>query len=175
MTIKPRQLEHCIFCRRRGNITGEHVWAGWLRPHLPKMTSFSSMEATRSDFNRRIRVGDIQNRKLRIVCGQCNSGWMSDLQQRAKPLLLSLIQGEATALDAEAQKIVAGWIAMTITVAEYFGKNITITLADRRHIRRTQTPPPLWKIWIAHFARGNWKAHLIQRCPAPYSLGRANH
>lgn len=131
------------------------------------MNSFSSLEATvyptKSDFTRRMRVGDIQNRKLRIVCGQCNGGWMSDLQQRAKPLLLSLIHGEATALDADSQKIVAGWIAMTVTVAEYFGRkeNITITASDRQHIRRTQTPPSRWKIWIGHYTRGNWKPHLV--------------
>ena len=45
---------------------------------------------------------------------------MSRLQERAKPYVLPLVLGEATALGAAAQGIVAAWIAMTITVAEYF-------------------------------------------------------
>jgi hypothetical protein len=86
---------------------------------------------------------------------------MSQLQTLAKPYLLPLIQGDATAMDAKGQEIVAAWIAMTITVAEYFGERITVSLRDRQHIRKTLTAPPNWHIWIAHFKRGNWKPHLI--------------
>jgi hypothetical protein len=71
------------------------------------------------------------------------------------------MNGEATALDPTAQRILAAWIAMTVSVAEHFGDRITVSASDRRHIRKTQRAPPRWKIWIGHFKRGNWKPYLI--------------
>jgi hypothetical protein len=162
---KPRQpVEHCIFCRR-ADLTNEHIWAKWLRPYLPRMQSFSSLTSTvypeRSDFLRRSRVGDLHNRRLRIVCARCNNGWMNRLQTCAKPFLLPLIKGEATALDVKARETVAAWIAMTVTVAEYFEERITTTVGDRYYLRKARKPSDRWIIRIGHFVRRNWKAHLV--------------
>ena len=78
---------HCIFCPRT-NLSREHVWADWLKHYIPKNAPFHSSLAavahpTHTEFKRSKVSGDIQNRKLRIVCEQCNNRWMSQLQERA--------------------------------------------------------------------------------------------
>jgi hypothetical protein len=129
------------------------------------MNSFSSLTSTvypeRSDFVRRMRVGDFHNRKLRIVCAQCNNRWMSMLQTKVKPLLLPLIQGEVSILDVKAQELLAAWIAMTVMVAEYFEERVSTTYGDRIYLRRAKKPSDRWKIFVGHFVRGGWKPHLI--------------
>jgi len=163
-STRPPLVENCIFCPRK-DLTLEHIWAEWLKPYLEKMNSFSSLTSTvhpeRSDFVRRMRVGDLHNRKLPIVCARCNNEWMSGLQTSAKPYLLTLIEGEATALDINAQRSIAAWVAMTVIVAEYFEGRISTTYGDRRYLRMTLKPSDRWKIHIGHFVRGNWKPHLI--------------
>ena len=38
--------------------------------------------------------------KARVVCGDCNNGWMSDLENdHAKPVLTPLITGDATKME----------------------------------------------------------------------------
>jgi hypothetical protein len=118
----------------------------------------------RSQFTRRMRVGDIQNRKIWVACAKCNNEWMSRLQTSVKPYLLPLVHGEVTVLDKKGQETLAAWIAMTVSVAEFFDDTmdrIAISTKDRIHIRKTQTAPPHWKIWLGYFVRGNWQPFLI--------------
>jgi hypothetical protein len=110
MTIKTvKKLQHCIFCPRT-DLSKEHVWADWLKNRIPKnMPSYSSLSAiaypTHTEFKRQKISGDIQSRKLRVVCERhCNNGWMSRLQETAKPYLLPFVLGQVSALDASAQR-----------------------------------------------------------------------
>lgn len=73
----------------------------------------------------RTRSGEPQSGRLRVVCASCNNGWMSDLQQEAKPHLLPLIKGETYLLHRNAQKTLAAWIAMFAMVAEHVDKTGT--------------------------------------------------
>ena len=178
MTKRSKKLQHCIFCGRT-DMSREHVWADWLRNYIPKnMSCYSSLLAvaypTHTEFKKQKISGDIQGRKLRVVCEQhCNNGWMSRLQERAKPYVLPLVLGEATALGAAAQGIVAAWIAMTITVAEYFDPSkAAVSPTQRRYLCRNQAVPPNWKIWIGHYVRGNWRAHLVHH---PLPISSAQH
>jgi hypothetical protein len=44
------------------------------------------------------------------VCGDCNSGWMSRLEEAATPALQPLIEGSTDAVSAEARAILARWV-----------------------------------------------------------------
>jgi hypothetical protein len=158
-------VSHCIVCPS-ADLTEEHPWAKWLQPHLIKMTSFSHATVTVTEerkvqASRRVRVGDLQKRGLIVACARCNNGWMSDLQQKAKPHLLPLMHGDVSAIGINEQKLLTAWIAMTISVAEYFGGRIAVPSADRRYIKKFRAAPPHWKIWIGNFARGDWRPHLV--------------
>jgi hypothetical protein len=156
-----RPQRYCIFCGGAG-LTKEHIWADWLKKYIPKdMPSYSESHAivhrTRIDENKKVRSGDPRSRRLKVVCAKCNNGWMSRLQERAKPILLPLILGKPTVLSEEGQRISATWATMAIMVAEFFDpKKVAISQDERFLLRVREIPPMNWKIWIAHFRRGDW-------------------
>jgi hypothetical protein len=55
------------------------------------------------------------------VCSQCNAGWMSDLENKAKPILLPLIGQERTifGLSEPACLIAARWAIKTAVILSY--------------------------------------------------------
>jgi hypothetical protein len=161
-----RPQRFCIFCGGAG-LTREHVWADWLKKYVPKdmpkhTALFAIVHPTHSEPTRKKRSGDLQSRRLRIVCKSCNTGWMSKLQEKTKPNLLPLIQGEVTAFDVSAQSLLASWIAMFVMVAEHFNPyTVTTPQAQRSYLLDTgKAPAENWKIWIGDFERKDWKGQL---------------
>lgn len=147
----------CIFCPNPAN-SSEHIWADWLKNYVPR-TQLNHGEARtwihedgRLDRTVRHRSGDPRSRKLRIVCKACNNNWMSRIQERAKPVLIPLIRGEACALDAEAQRIVAGWAALLVIIDEYTHRDwVSVPALDRAWLKRSALAPPNWLIWAGRF------------------------
>jgi hypothetical protein len=82
---------------------------------------------------------------------KCNNEWLSDLEQRAKPLLLMLIRGMPFTLGADAQGLLATWAAKTIMVAEFLKPTkVAIPQTDRASLMASLSPPQAgWWIWIA--------------------------
>ncbi len=121
---------------------------------------------THSERTQKKSGGDPRNRPVRVVCAGCNGGWMSRLQQTAKPLLIPLVTGQAVRLDAQAQQVIAVWCAMSVMTAEFLSHDRqAISLDERRSIKATQSvPADTWKIWIGHYVRGGWQplwAHTV--------------
>src|SRR5271154_408950 len=113
----------CFFCGGYG-LTKEHVWAEWLNPHLPKNVvnhnRFSeTIFPTRSVRKEKLHSGSVQSGRLRRVCLTCNTGWMSRLQETAKPLLLRLISGMECILTRKDKYVVSNWITMFCMVSEF--------------------------------------------------------
>jgi hypothetical protein len=104
--------------------------------------------------------GDPKSRKLRIVCGKCNNGWMSELQNTTKPILVPLMQGQQIILSEQRQRLLATWVAMTVICAEYLAPlSVSIPVTERRWLFTNRTPPHTMRIWIGNFDRQNWKAN----------------
>jgi hypothetical protein len=96
--------------------------------------------------------GDPLHRKLRVVCGECNNGWMSRLQNRAKPILLPLILGEKAQLRRTAQTLIASWATMTAMVAEFaIPSTVTSPQSERVWFQANQVPAPNWRVWLGHY------------------------
>src|SRR6266852_2905824 len=139
----PRANE-CIFCSRRP-LTREHIWPQWLHPYvLCDLTSYQFdmqfVHETHSERTQKKSGGDPRNRPVRVVCAGCNGGWMSRLQQTAKPLLIPLVTGQAVRLDAQAQQVIAVWCAMSVMTAEFLSHDRqAISLDERRSIKATQS------------------------------------
>lgn len=156
----------CIFCGGRP-LSKEHVWDNWMKQYIPRdlpttETYSAIVHQTHKESKAYSQPGDPHSRRLRVVCEPCNSGWMSRLQERAKPLLIPLIKGDSTTLDLETQHVVSAWAALAITVAEYHETDkVTITPDDRTHLMETNEAPSNWKIWIGHYQRGDWSGHWI--------------
>jgi hypothetical protein len=96
-------------------------------------------------------AGDFRSRKLRVVCQACNNGWMSDVQNKAKPILIPFLTGEWPQLTYAQQVVLATWAIVFNMVYERGGppENYAISQEDRDHVRNHQTPPSNWHVAIA--------------------------
>jgi len=158
----------CIFCLAR-KLTREHVFADWLRTIFPRsadsshtrgqMTWGMSINGRRYGMPvRSIHQGHSGSRKVKVVCGGCNHGWMSRMETRTRPVLMRLIQGQTHRLSTFDQKLVATWSAKTAMVAEYVHPtHIAVPDFHRLWMYANLEPPPGWNIWIAHYAGFKWR------------------
>jgi hypothetical protein len=141
----PRPRQACIFCGSNGKMTREHVWGEWLRQMVPAEMNKHEVRAERIgapgtplQAETRLRAGDPLS-TVKVVCAACNSGWLSQIQERAKPYLIPLIQGQPTALGPDGQRALAAWCAMATMTGEYIDRDptaIDVSQADRDCTRR---------------------------------------
>lgn len=152
----------CVYCGGP-RLSKEHLYADWLRDFVPRDADEHHFATTvafphKQTHKLQRRTGDTHARRLRCVCVNCNRGWMSDLQQAAKVHLVPMLRGDRCCLKRDAQKIVAGWAAMTAMTAEYLEKGmVALPQNERDHVRETARPPRTWRIWIARYDGANCK------------------
>jgi hypothetical protein len=154
----------CIFCgETEAKITREHIWADWLTSYVTKdLLNYEAGKITvnlpglPSSESSRLIGGDPKSRRVKCVCVHCNTGWMREIQDQAKPIIVPMLKGEALTLYAKQRNIIAAWIAMAVMCSE-FGKDSlrAISQADRDYLHNHKIPPlKNWRIWIGHYHRG---------------------
>jgi hypothetical protein len=168
----------CVFCGETG-VTKSHIWPDWLDAYLPPRaenylqtvgevnTFLPTMR--RPAIERRVGRGDARAKKPRNVCRSCNGGWMSQIESNAKEALIPLLQGLPFANDAAAhrfmlnawgQRAIASLLCLITMRVEYTHMATqAATDQDRRWIRETLEPPPMWKVWIARYVGDAPGAH----------------
>lgn len=107
----------CSFCgsteRPRGK---EHVFPAWLRTTgLP--TPLSELGNGRINRLPRTWPGKPFTTTVGGVCDACNHGWLSQMEELTKPVLVSLIKGISCQLSPSEQAIVACWAWKTALVS----------------------------------------------------------
>ena len=142
-------MRTCMFCNRKTS-TKEDAWPLWLMRRFPS-SDIACMYAEcnqRNLFNWRPAKPRLPVKRL---CSSCNSGWMSRLENEAKPVLESILDDKLKALDASDQSTLARWAVKTAMVLEtivpnrpwFYSKN------ERRLMCAAQTPPQRTSVWIA--------------------------
>jgi hypothetical protein len=56
---------------------------------------------------------------IKCVCGDCNSGWMSEIENAGQPIIERMIKGEPVTLDAKRQMALATWICLKTVLGQY--------------------------------------------------------
>lgn len=107
----------CIYCKREG-LTREHVFPQWvlrLFESYPdgRLTLYFNFADPNRDSITREWSAPRTEVVVRRVCSSCNNGWMSKLEETARPVVERLIVGIATSLDEAGQAIAASWCAKT--------------------------------------------------------------
>lgn len=158
MAKSPLTPRRCIFCGSRKNITREHVVPNWLRKVVPRLRETHVHSGLRTTSQGRtlfvqplwtVKDGNLGNKKLFMVCADCNGGWMRNLQDELKPILIPLIEGEWQDLNAESAGRISAWMAMTATViALSIRDTLGVTRAERKFIYENHHAPDNWSIWI---------------------------
>lgn len=157
----------CIFCGGT-KLTKEHVLPDWLAEVVPKPDSATRTVGVAPQA--KSNPGRLFTDTVRCVCSTCNSGWMSDLEVAAMPLITPLLRGEITALGEDAQRTLALWAVKTAIIACHLRPSIPVVRDHAESLRSNLEPPANCFVWIAH----QQEHHLasFRRYPLAFHLNR---
>jgi hypothetical protein len=163
----------CIFCERQPpdiKITGEHVFADWLREVFPRDDKTTHTQGIiewpltgRPGAPPSIKLcpkqGHSGSRKISVVCDECNERWMSNqVEKAAKPILVPMITGRAGVLSLTMQRTLATWAAKTAMTGEQINKGkAVIQQFQRTWLKDHLEPPEGWIIWAAPYSGAKWR------------------
>ena len=190
----------CIFCNRIEKLTKEHVWPRWVRDYIKIEDQMKTVHLTmhnggKPQKGKFTRPGDIHSQRIHCVCGsrgdpfktdRCNNVWMSQLQERAKTILIPLITGTWKSLDGHEQSIVSAWAQMFTMVNEFtdsltqvIPQSYRTTLMNDQKEGGNRTPLPDWYVWIGAYddervAGANHHAMTVS-IPSPPGLAITHH
>jgi hypothetical protein len=92
------------------------------------------------------------SRSVKIVCAECNSGWMSRLEMKARPIFEPMMQGKRHVILGPAdQKALALWIvktSMTLQLSHPSREPNAIPPAHYLELYTEQRPPRRTQVWI---------------------------
>jgi hypothetical protein len=172
-------MHKCIFCDYPATLTKEHIWPAWLRDFIPReavspdralhttgLSWIDENDQRRETMNVRSNLaqpGEMMDQKLAIVCGRCNGGWMSQLQERAKPFLIPRIQNDwSQQLNEWGQRTLPVWASMFTMVVEQADPNTVATSQrDRTALKLTRDPVPGWMVFLGRNTGVPGKFHHI--------------
>lgn len=146
----------CIFCGKKGNKSKEHLWPEWMHEYLPNIGDGSHVrESNLFQWKKPIgdkklkRQGHLFTTKFRVVCKDCNSGWMSRLEESVKSTFLKMIKGEKILLQKSDQELLSRWIALKVIVGEHAEKGIHVTPKnDRLMLKEENRVPDYFVIYV---------------------------
>jgi hypothetical protein len=92
----------CIFCLNQAN-TKEHVWPKWVLAVVDQDRPLRFELGSDPEF---LFSGEF---KIGCVCGDCNNGWMSRLEDEVKPCLEPMLHGSITPLTRSVQEKLSLW------------------------------------------------------------------
>jgi hypothetical protein len=146
----------CIFCGRLP-LTNEHVIPQWVSKVVARPRPKQSRQYTVFSGPGEGRLlpaksnswqSDILGTMAKQVCSTCNSGWMSQLESAAQPLVTPMLQGIATELTPDAQEVLARWAFKTSSMVQYMRSPVVPVPSERLDWLRKEAEPPT-KAWVA--------------------------
>lgn len=101
----------CLFCQKERKLTLEHVLPNWLSTLYPKDTKIINQFTGSSN---QVWPSKIFQHKAKIVCAECNNGWMANLEAKTKPIIEKMITLNSMSLDENTQNTLAFWAQKTV-------------------------------------------------------------
>ena len=131
----------CLACGITASpATREHVFSSWLLTEFGPDTSMALYRHSGDGSQQQIRAEiKLDSFRLKKVCEDCNNGWMSKLEESAKPLIVALIK-ESRQLDSlldDERRTLARWAAKTAIVESHaVGAECPVSADFLRQIRK---------------------------------------
>jgi len=136
----------CLFCDSKAD-SREHIIPRWILEKLewgrgPFVISFDNQTP--------IKLGSPE-RKAKVVCGDCNQGWMHELEDAAKPILSPLMFDISVPLDLLQQYTIVKWAVKTAIVHDGAARHRPLHYERETCLsfRLRSAIPPRTTVWIA--------------------------
>ena len=149
---------NCIFCGKPGNITAEHCFGKWISKLFGKSSYRLRKKTPQGQVIREWEANTI-NMTACSTCGECNNGWMSQLEaQEAKPLLSQIIlHGSPVTLFPNGLTSIAAFAFKGMVVADSMRPGHEVRFfpfSIRRRFSRSLEIPYGVHMWIGAFYSG---------------------
>jgi hypothetical protein len=145
------RTKSCVFCGARGKLTAEHVYPTWTRDIvMPSVRGESGLIFGDDGRYEVIPNADVATLTVNRVCGPCNHGWLSRLEERAKPLLSAPIRGNPRTFRFLEVHTIAAWAYKTCLLASLTSSQLMGPLGFR-WLQRSGCPPSGVVITIAAY------------------------
>jgi hypothetical protein len=150
----------CIFCSAAGTMTGEDVLGQWLQRIDLDQSPVPHGTGWLNRIGREIGTRPPYRQRIRDVCTECNSVWMSRLENTASRVLTPFILGTAGVLEGADLGPIAAWMqktcltAMYVSTSEDRAAGYGLPAAEYRElyeIRDAQEPLPRSQFWMGRF------------------------
>lgn len=146
----------CALCGETRRATREHVYPKWVREGI-WATGATTITRAKGSVHRAHSVTGLTWILRRSVCRDCNTGWMSRLENALQDYLLPAMRGQPIILTPETQRLAAAWavekaLLFELKAAEDGGQ---VTFAPGSNLRwlydhrDAPTAPPGSQVWIA--------------------------
>lgn len=147
----------CVFCGEATKpLTDEHVWPRWLGNILGNDLQFFGHETRERDVarpQRRLWRAPTLDTKVRRVCAECNSTWMSDIETAARPILTPLIVGQEAELSQGDQEIAATWGFKTTLMLQFtHPARVAIPEGQYKEFFERRIPPSAVRISLGQYS-----------------------
>jgi hypothetical protein len=142
-------MRQCMFCKGQA-LTNEDAWPVWLMKAMPGAGPGMNY-ATRGEADLKSWRSQKPQQKVKYVCWKCNHGWMSQLENRVKPIVHNIYNLKSVDLDSVSQMILAVWSVKSAMVLEALRPTQSWYFLDseRDALMKSLDMPPWTHVWIA--------------------------
>lgn len=184
----------CIFCegRQLSRVSGEHLWPDWAKDYFERTAHDSRTEHRTTFMGKNLRPvgpaevrkrhGHVVTSKIRVVCERCNNGWMSTIEDEAKPILQLLVEARFAALSPADLLKLATWTTLKFMVVDCREQEQSaITQSHRTDFYETRKLPDGLLAWIFRCGSQDFRSSFYQhsmslaRAPLPPILPRGKN
>ena len=101
----------CVFCRRPGQLTNEHLIPWWLESGEKSNEAVFIHAAGGPDYEpwRHARRGTPRDLQAKAPCAECNNGWMNDMDGALSVLGPQLVRGKPVRLTKGKKVALSAW------------------------------------------------------------------
>jgi hypothetical protein len=139
-------MPKCIFSEDEAG-SKEHIWPQWLLARK----DFGDFRLKRAGAPEVILKNGGQL-IVKSVCGKCNNGWMSELEQEAMPLLIPMFEAQPITLYPSQQFTLAVWITKMAFLFDStkgrIAQNLFYEKSEGLAFAKTRQIPQFTGIWI---------------------------
>lgn len=178
MTFPPKAHDAkraCVFCHGT-DLSREHIWGQWTWAVVPpddqvvqrRKRTFSAVGGSNGPTNRvvhpsKLVAGNLRRRRAKVVCTACNSGWMSNVEERVKGAISLVLTSTDLLWSIQDLRLIALWIEKTAMVHEADNRKGSAPPWMRYRLRATLAASPESRIWVAKTDDPWWSAGTIAR------------